>query len=160
MAGERLAHYGGHGTMKRSWPRLLRIGVGAILIAYGLEKLADPVAFLKAIHEYQILPSRPPWMMNLMPNGIPILEIGAGLCLITGFLRRGASLVMGCFLTAFTAAILWRTFRVMEETGLAFQQVQFDCGCGSGVVVIWEKILFNLALIVATFYAGFRRTTA
>ncbi|MFK5957042.1 MAG: DoxX family protein [Planctomycetota bacterium] len=142
--------------MRNRLPFYIRIIMGCILIAYGVEKLQDPVAFLKAIHEYDILPAQPTWILNLMPSGIPLLEIAAGLCLISGFLRRGAAVLMSSFLVLFTAAILWRTFAVMQETGQSFSQVKFDCGCGSGVVVIWEKLMFNSILVLGTIHAGFR----
>lgn len=144
--------------MRERLPLLIRLAIGAILITYGVGKLSDPVSFLKVINEYQILPAHPTWLLNLMPNGIPLLEIAAGLCLITGFLRRGAAVLMGGFLVLFTAAILWRALQVMEDTGQLFREIEFDCGCGAGVVVIWEKLLFNSVLILGTFYAGFRRT--
>jgi len=142
--------------MREHLPLFIRIGMAAILIAYGVEKLADPVNFLKAIHEYGILPTQPTWILNLAPSGIPMLEIAAGLCLLSGFLRRGAAVLMAAFLVLFTGAILWRTREVMGDTGQAFHEVAFDCGCGSGVVVIWEKTMFNLALILGTLHAGFR----
>ncbi|MHC4379836.1 MAG: DoxX family protein [Planctomycetota bacterium] len=143
----------------KQMPLFIRLAMGAILIAYGVGKLADPVSFLKAIHEYQILPAEPTWLINLAPSGIPLLEITAGLCLITGFLRRGAATLMTAFLILFTAAILWRTFAVMDETGQKFTEVAFDCGCGGGVVVIWEKVMTNIILILGTIHAGFRRPT-
>ena len=143
--------------MRSYMPLFIRIAVAALLVSYGLEKLADPVAFLKSIHEYDLLPTTPPWILNFGPNAIPILEIAAGICILTGFLRRGAALSMGLFLVVFTAAILFRTLTVMDETGQAFAEIAFDCGCGSGVVVIWEKLVLNLALIAGTFYCMLNR---
>ena len=141
----------------KQMPLFIRLAMGAILIAYGVGKLSDPVSFLKAIHEYQILPAEPTWLLNLAPSGIPLLEITAGLCLITGFLRRGAASLMTAFLILFSAAILWRTFAVMDETGQKFTEVAFDCGCGDGIVVIWEKMMTNIILILGTIHTGFRQ---
>lgn len=137
-------------------PLLVRVAVAGLMITYGVEKMAGLEDFLKSIHSYGILPTRPPWILNLAADGIPVLEIFGGLCLLFGFWRRAASLVLALFLVVFTAAILWRTFQVMDETGQAFTEVAFDCGCGSGVVVIWEKTLFNLTLLLGTLYVGFR----
>lgn len=142
--------------MRSRLPLLIRFFMGGILIAYGVEKLMDPVSFLKAIHEYDILPTSPTWILNLAPSGIPILEIATGLAFFTGTLRRGAATVMSSFLVIFTAAILMRTLGIMEETGQSFMEVEFDCGCGAGVVVIWEKIMFNTVLVLGTIHAGFR----
>jgi len=133
-------------------PLFIRLAVAALLFSYGFEKLNDPVSFLKSIHEYDLLPTEPPWLLNFGPSLIPILEIAAGICILSGFLRRGAALSMGLFLIVFTGAITWRAFTVMSETGQSFASIEFDCGCGSGVVVIWEKLVFNTALIVGTFY--------
>jgi uncharacterized membrane protein YphA (DoxX/SURF4 family) len=143
--------------MKDYMPLFIRVAVAALLVSYGVEKLGDPVNFLKSIHEYDILSTRPPWLLNFGPNAIPLLEIAAGVCILTGFLRKGAALTMGCFLVAFTGAIVWRTFDVMEATGQSFGEISFDCGCGGGVVVIWEKIVLNGALIVSTFYCMLER---
>ena len=138
--------------MRSYMPLFIRLAVAALLFSYGFEKLNDPVTFLKSIHEYDLLPTNPPWMLNFGPNVIPILEIAAAICILTGFLRRGAALSMGLFLLVFSGAILWRALVVMDETGISFAEVAFDCGCGSGIVVIWEKLVFNAALIVGTFY--------
>ncbi|MDP7061312.1 MAG: DoxX family protein [Planctomycetota bacterium] len=138
--------------MRDYLPLFIRVGVAALLISYGVEKFYDPVNFLKSIHEYDILPVKPSWILNLGPNVIPVMELAAGLCILSGFLRRGAAAFMGGFLVLFTGAILWRTFGVMDETGQAFHQIAFDCGCGGGEVVIWEKMVLNTALIVGTFY--------
>ena len=137
-------------------PLLVRVAVAGLMITYGVEKMAGLEDFLKSIHSYGVLPTQPPWLLNLAADGIPVLEIFGGLCLLFGFWRRAASLVLAFFLVVFTAAILWRTFQVMDETGQAFTEVAFDCGCGSGVVVIWEKTLFNLTLLLGTLYVGFR----
>ena len=142
--------------MKLNMPQLIRRLMGGVLIVYGVQKMMDPVSFLKAIHEYDILPTQPTWLLNLAPSGIPLLEIAAGLAFITGVLRRGAAVIMATFLVVFTGAILMRTFGIMEETGQSFMQVEFDCGCGAGVVVIWEKMMFNSILVLGTLHAGFR----
>jgi len=142
--------------MRSNLPLIIRLFMGGVLIAYGVQKMMDPVSFLKAIHEYDILPSQPTWILNLAPSGIPILEIAAGLAFLSGILRRGAAVLMAAFLVIFTGAILMRTFGIMEETGQSFMQVQFDCGCGAGVVVIWEKMIFNTVLVLGTLHAGFR----
>jgi len=137
-------------------PMLVRCAVAALLLAYGFEKLGGLSDFLKSIHSYGILPPEPPWLLNLAADGIPMLEIAGGLCLLFGWFRRGAALVVGLFLLVFSVAILWRTLEVMDDTGQAFTQVAFDCGCGNGVVVIWQKLLFNLALLLGVLYVGFR----
>ena len=51
--------------MRSYLPLFIRVGVAALLISYGMEKLSDPVSFLKSIHEYDILPVKPSWILNL-----------------------------------------------------------------------------------------------
>ena len=143
--------------MRNYLPLFIRVAMAALLLSYGFEKLHDPVTFLKSIHAYDLLPTNPPWLLNFGPNVIPLLEIAAGICILTGFLRRGAAMAMGCFLILFTGAILWRALVLMDDTGEAFHTIAFDCGCGSGEVVIWEKLVFNTALIVGCFYCMLER---
>jgi uncharacterized membrane protein YphA (DoxX/SURF4 family) len=137
-------------------PLLIRLGVATILVSYGFEKIQDPVAFLKAIREYEMFPSGWYGLLNFSVSAIPITEILAALCLATGFLRRGAAAVTALLLIVFSSAILIRSFDIMAETGQKFTELSFDCGCGSGEVIIFEKILFNTALLIGVIHAGFR----
>lgn len=142
--------------MKAKLPLLIRIGVAVILLKYGFEKLQDPVAFLKGIREYHMFPEEYFSLLNFSISAIPMTEIFAAICLATGFWRRGAAAVTSLLLFVFSSAILLRSFELMAETGQSFTQLQFDCGCGSGEVVIYEKIMFNLALLIGVIHAGFR----
>jgi uncharacterized membrane protein YphA (DoxX/SURF4 family) len=137
-------------------PVLVRCGVAALLLAYGIEKMSGLSDFLKSIHSYGVLPTTPPWILNLAANGIPILEIAGGLFLLFGWCRRGTSAVVALFLLVFSVAIFMRTLDVMAETGQAFTEIAFDCGCGNGDVIIWQKLLFNAALLLGVLYVGFR----
>ena len=130
--------------------KLLALALGIILIVYGVQKLGEPSDFLKSIHAYGILPTQPPWLLNLSAITLPWLEILCGLAMAAGPLRRGAAALSALVLAVFTAAILVRSFQVMGAEGTPFLELAFDCGCGSGTGVIWQKILFNGALIVGT----------
>jgi uncharacterized membrane protein YphA (DoxX/SURF4 family) len=121
-----------------------------ILIFYGVGKLGDPADFLKSIHTYGILPTDPAYWLNLSAIALPWLEILAGIAILLGVLRRGAGALSAITLAVFSAAILVRTFDIMSTDGTAFMDVAFDCGCGSGVVVIWEKMIFNSSLFVTS----------
>ena len=50
--------------MKSRLPALVRIGVAIILVNYGVEKLLDPVAFLKAIREYEMFSNESFGLLN------------------------------------------------------------------------------------------------
>lgn len=138
---------------------LLAWMTGAVMLVYGWKKTGLPVPFgdagstvdfLKSIHAYGVLPTQPPWILNLTAVGLPWLEVICGLALILGPFRRGAAALSFLSLAAFTTAITLRSFEVMAEDGVGFFALSFDCGCGSGEVIIWQKLLFNLALILAT----------
>jgi uncharacterized membrane protein YphA (DoxX/SURF4 family) len=141
--------------MMRHLPLLARLYAGAIMLIYGIGKLADPVIFLKSIHTYEILPDSMPFLLNFAAVGLPWLEIIAGLALLSNRLRRGAASLSLLSLLLFTGAILMRSLDLMEMEGTAFMDLSFDCGCGSGVVVIWQKMIFNGSLILATSIALF-----
>ena len=127
-------------------PRLLPVlawAAAAVLAVFAAAKLGDPAVFLKAVHGYGVLPLDPPWLLNLAGAGVPWMEVLAVLCLVSGLLRRGAAAVLGGFLALFTVTILWRA---VDEAGGGFLTYAFDCGCGTGVVVVWQKVLSNLVL--------------
>lgn len=130
--------------------------LGIVLIVYGVQKVGAATDFLKSIHAYGILPTRPPWILNITAIGLPWLEILCGAALILGPLRRGAALLSCVVLTVFTAAIVVRSLQVMGAEGTAFFELAFDCGCGSGAVVIWQKLIFNGALIAGTAWVALR----
>ena len=136
---------------------LARVYAGAMLLYYGFPKLVEPSDLLKSIHTYGVLPTQPPIWLNLSAVSLPWLEIIAGAAILLSPLRRGASALSALVLIVFTSAILMRTFAVMDTDDLAFTQVAFDCGCGSGEVIIWQKMIFNSSLIVACLLAGLSR---
>jgi uncharacterized membrane protein YphA (DoxX/SURF4 family) len=130
-----------------------RLYAGLMLLIYGIPKLREPSDLLKSVHTYGILPNDPPLLLNLSAVGLPWLEVITGAAILTGVLRRGAGFLSAIVLVVFTSAILMRTFAVMAADGISFSEVAFDCGCGSGVVIIWQKMIFNGSLIVACLLA-------
>jgi len=135
---------------------IARLVVGGLFVYMGVNKLADPIGFLKAIRQYQIVES--PLLLNSMAIVLPWLEIIAGSALILGLFIRGAATMMIVMLAAFTPAIMVQTSRIMAETGTPFFQVEFDCGCGGGPVIIWKKLLENTGLFLLSFVALLSRT--
>jgi uncharacterized membrane protein YphA (DoxX/SURF4 family) len=96
---------------------LLRIVCGFLLAGASLDKLGDPTAFSTAIKEcYDVVP------VSLVPLAsvvIPWLEFFTGLCLISGFKWRGASLIFCALMIIYTFAITWDLCRGID----------CDCGC-------------------------------
>ena len=143
-------------TLRHRFGPLLAIAGGVVLGAYAWVKLGAPADFLKAVHGYGVLPTDPPWLLNLAGAGVPWMEATAALCMISGVLRRGAAAVLSLFLVVFTIAIL---ARAGAEAGGGMLTYEFDCGCGTGMVVVWEKVLSNLALLAVLLLSVRRRAT-
>lgn len=140
---------------------LLRFALGAIFVGYGWLKFRDPYAYLKSVHEYGLLDGRAPFgfpLENLAAAGVPALEILAGAALAFGVWRRAAAAWLALFLALFTAAVFWRSLDpAVDPAHGSWWLREFDCGCGTGVVVVWQKLTMNVALLAALLWLGLRR---
>lgn len=135
---------GAHPRLRGRMVPVLRWAAALVLALYAGAKLGMPVDFLKAVHGYGVLPTDPPWLLNLAGAGVPWMEAAAALCLLIGLWARGAATVVAAFLAVFTLAVL---VRAGAEAGSGFLTYAFDCGCGTGLVVVWQKVLSNLVLL-------------
>jgi len=141
---------------KRSWIRRLdasgvplliaRVILAATFIYMGAVKFGEPFDFLKQVRLYHMLPETPAIYLNATAIVLPWLEIVAGVALLIGLRFRGAAATIALMLLVFTPAILIRALHIQAETGGSFFEIVFDCGCGSGPVTIWIKLLGNLGL--------------
>jgi uncharacterized membrane protein YphA (DoxX/SURF4 family) len=102
----------------RPFSLLCRIALGLVFVYSAWSKIADPPAFAEMIWNYRILPGA---LVNPLAIVLPWLELVAALALISGPLRRGAALIVGCMLVVFIAALSTDLLR-----GIAV-----DCGCFS-----------------------------
>jgi uncharacterized membrane protein YphA (DoxX/SURF4 family) len=134
---------------------IARLVLGGLFIYMGIAKLMDPVAFLKVVRQYQMLPESPAFFLNSTAIVLPWLEVITGTAMIVGLYTRGAAAILVVMLAVFTPAILMRTLASMAESGTPFFQVKFDCGCGGGEVIIWRKLMENAGLFVLAIYALF-----
>src|SRR3972149_6162938 len=147
----------------RSWLRRLdesgvplliaRIILAATFIYVGSMKLGEPFDFLKQVRQYQMLPETPATYLNATAIVLPWLEIVAGVALLIGLRFRGAGAAIALMLLVFTPAILIRGLHILSEKGGSFFEIVFDCGCGSGPVTIWTKLLGNAGLFVLALLA-------
>ena len=132
---------------------VVRIGLGGVFVWMGFNMVADPHAFLKGIHLYDMFPESPPIFLNATAIVLPWLEIVAGAALIVGVYVRGAALMILVMLLVFTPAVLIHALAIQSETGQSFYEIAFDCGCGSGVEIIWQKLLKNSGYVVLALIA-------
>ena len=141
---------------------IVRFVLGGLFIYMGINKLGHPIEFLKQIHLYHMLPESPPYFLNTTAIVLPWIEVLCGVLLVVGLAVRAAALQVLVMLSVFTPAILLRALAIRHETGTAFMDIAFDCGCGSGVVITWIKLLENSGLWLLASYAlvsGSRRFT-
>lgn len=127
---------------------LARLLLGAVFVAMGWAKASDPVAFLKLLREYQMVPAENPWLLNGLAAVLPWFEIVCGTALLLGLWRRGAALLVALMLVGFSYVVWDRARGVAADDDLSFCAVAFDCGCGGGVVNICRKLAENAGLFV------------
>ena len=129
-------------------PLITRIFLGGYFVYAALNKLADPFEFLKGAHLYGLLPESPGIYLNLVALVLPWMELICGVALMIGAMTRAASLVVALMLLVFTPAIIIRAVEMMQSQGIPFYEVAFDCGCGSGLEIIWIKTVKNAGLLI------------
>jgi uncharacterized membrane protein YphA (DoxX/SURF4 family) len=127
---------------------LTRVVLAGLFLYMGTVKVLDPVEFLKLIREYHLVPESPPVFLNLMAVVFPWVEVVCALTLLSGLSVRGASVTLLALLMVFTGAVLLRSLSMYGSGGVAYCDIKFDCGCGSGDVYICSKLLENSGLIV------------
>lgn len=132
-----------------------RVVVGVTFIVLGARKLADPVAFLKAIREYQLVPDSQYLVLNSIAAALPTVEIALGVLLIVGFARRGIGLAFAVMLIAFSLAIHDRGVALATAGGQPLCEIAFDCGCGTGVEKVCVKLAQNAGLLFASLWLVF-----
>lgn len=123
--------------------------LAAVFIYTGVTKALEPEEFLKLVRQYGV--SGPPPLLNSVAAALPWFEIICGLLLLAGVAVRGTALLLVAMLVPFTILILRRALEIHGAGGLPFCAIQFDCGCGTGVVPICRKLVENVAL---TFLSG------
>jgi uncharacterized membrane protein YphA (DoxX/SURF4 family) len=103
------------------YPTLVsRLVLGGIMFLAGLTKLGVPTTMKQSILAYEI--NLPPFVVDLMANALPILEVGIGVWLLIGLFTRFSAVVSMVLMAIFTIAITQAWIR-----GLSI-----DCGCFGG----------------------------
>lgn len=140
---------------------LARLGVGLMFAYLSLMKLRDPVEFLKQIHVYNLAPTEPALLVNMLAVTLPWLELLCAAAVLLGVGRRGGALLIALMLLFFTPLILHRGLTLYGAPGASYASfcaVSFDCGCGTGVVFVCRKLAENCALLAGALYLIFARS--
>ena len=124
---------------------LVRWFLGILFLYMGLNKALHPVDFLKMVREYEIVQS--PMLLNSIAATLPWFEIFCGLLLLAGVAVRGSALMLLLMLAPFTLVVLQRALDMQAVLAIPFCAVKFDCGCGTGEVLICRKLVENGTLI-------------
>jgi len=120
--------------------------LGAWFVYLGLNKAWHPEQFLKLIRQYDLVTN--PVLLNSIAAVLPWFEVFCGLLLMAGIAVRGSALVSLAMLAPFTWLVLKRALAIAAIQGQPFCAVKFDCGCGTGEVLICHKLLENGVLMV------------
>ena len=127
--------------------RMIKIGlramVGIVFIVAGFEKVLDPEAFAMAIKNYHMAPEG---MVNALALGIPMTELGAGICLFFGIKPRIMGWVICLLLVSFLGALSYALWRGEP----------MNCGCFLGedasLSSMWISFSRNWLLLLATLF--------
>lgn len=136
-------------TERRSWSRsapegaavLARWFLGALFLYMGLNKALHPVEFLKLVRQYELVQT--PLLLNSVATALPWFEVFCGILLLGGVAVRGSALMLLLMLVPFTVVVLQRALAIQTLLAIPFCAVKFDCGCGTGEVLICRKLVEN-----------------
>ncbi|MDO8539545.1 MAG: DoxX family protein [Opitutaceae bacterium] len=135
----------------------VRCVVGGIFVTMGLMKALQPVDFLRLLREFDVVGQ--PLLMNGIAATLPWFEVMCGLLLCLGVAVRGTALGLVIMLVIFTGMVLRRALALHETSGVPFCAIRFDCGCGTGEVLICRKLVENTLLTLgAAILVGARST--
>ena len=130
--------------MKNKWDTiylLLRVFTGIVFVLASWDKLLDPVAFARVIHNYQIIPS---FTVNLVAIILPWMELTCGLLLILGLLTKGSIFIIDSLLFVFILALGFNLYRGLD----------ISCGCFTLSPKADNAILYTLVRDVALLIPG------
>ena len=112
-----------------------RIVVGLVFLLYGLDKIAHPDDFARAIANYRLLPEA---LINLLAVTLPWVECVCGLLLLAGQWVRSAALVSAFLLSVFVVAVSITLARGLD---IACGCLDADAGRKVGMKLLAEDLL-------------------
>jgi uncharacterized membrane protein YphA (DoxX/SURF4 family) len=132
---------------------LVRIVLGLVFVYSSWAKIADPPGFVEMVWNYRILPG---YLINPVAIVLPWLELLAGLALISGFLRKGAALLIGVMLVVFIVALstdllrgiavecgCFPTAEEAKTTAELFARMKLDLLRDAGLLLLSFQVLFS-----------------
>ncbi len=122
-----------------------RWALGLLFVYLGCAKGMDPGSFLKQLRQYELTSSA--YVLNTVAAALPWFEVFCGLLLLLGVAVRSAALLVLGMLIPFTGLVFHRALGVAHAQQIALCAVRFDCGCGTGEVLICRKIVENILLM-------------
>lgn len=120
--------------------------LGAVFLYLGLTKALHPVEFLKLLRQYDL--THFALMLNFLAALLPWFEIFCGLLMLLGVAVRGTALTLTVMLVTFTLLLWHHALQLQAAWHIPFCAVKFDCGCGTGVEFICQKLVENILLIL------------
>lgn len=93
-----------------------RLFVGAVLLAAGALKAADPSQAVMAVGAYGLVPPKLALAIGFL---LPGIEIAVGAALVTGLLTRGAALLAALLSVMFLFVVGWAHWKSLD----------IACGC-------------------------------
>jgi len=116
------------------------VGIVFIIAAYG--KIMQPETFASAIKNYHLVPAG---IVNILSLGLPMTELGAGVCLVLGIKPRVMGWLISLLLLSFIGAISYALWLGQP----------IDCGCFAGgeasIGSMWITFFRDWALLAITF---------
>jgi putative oxidoreductase len=127
------------------------LGLAAVFIYAGIEKMRDSLQFADSIAGFSILPGS---FINLVALGMPPFEIACGLLLLWPPTRRIGALAIALLSVMFFAIL----------SSALLRGLTLDCGCfGSGAPSrprMWMELGLNVAFFAASAFVYLRSIAA
>lgn len=123
---------------------LVRLGLAALFLYTGAQKVLEPGAFAAAIANYRVLPDA---LVGVAAVGLPVLELVAAVALLVPSYAQGAAWIAAALLSVFAAAMAQSKLRGID----------LDCGCfgaDQASQVSWLKVTINLGLAILALWTS------
>lgn len=147
----RIAAFLGHYSVQF----LCRIILGGLFIYASLDKIARPHDFARIIYDYRLVPDFAVYWIALI---LPWFEMICGLLLVSGFMVRTTTILLGLLLVVFISALSFNALRGLDISCGCF--TVSDTGQGSLLWYILRDLLFLIPVLILIFFHQEKKKTA